>query len=106
MHAFMTVVGVVILSMTTGCGASVVSKFSKQGASYSDYLQDRQACQKEYTMRYEYARADAYRGQAESTTCVNHGMFVSCMAIKGWLRDQTNGYAPPPGGVVRGCPGT
>src|SRR5687767_2674833 len=66
--------------------------YTKAGATYNDYLLDRQAC----------------FGQSmnEANTCSNGGLFTSCMVIKGWERVESGGFQPPPGGAVTVCPGT
>jgi hypothetical protein len=66
--------------------SACVNGFSKQGASYQNYLDDRYACLKE----------------AAGPFCANKGVMVTCMMQKGW-RESSDGFKPPQGAAVRMC---
>ncbi|MDG1957953.1 MAG: hypothetical protein P8K76_02090 [Candidatus Binatia bacterium] len=88
----------------SGCA----SRYSKPGGSYQEYLETRHQCLQENMMRYSelgiYINSDFGSAGSKQTSCLNGGMFASCMAVKGWIRDS-EGFAPPGGGVSV-CPGT
>ena len=92
-----TLVPVSLLTLTllvpTGC-AYTVFKYSKPGAAYGEYLEDRSVCLKENMTSHT------------QVPCLHGGLFVTCMVGLGWHRDQANGFGPPDGAVVSICPGT
>ncbi len=91
---------IAVAAAVAGCAIQPIHRWSRPGATYRDYLQDRYACVKD-------ARATAGSGYllsngvgAESSgPVISSSVFMPCMAAKGWSLDP-NGFQPPPGGVV------
>jgi hypothetical protein len=81
-------VGAVVSALALSACASV-SGFAKSGGSYDEYLADRFACMK----------------IASGPRCANDGLYVSCMAQKGW-RQGSEGFRPPAEAVIAMCPGS
>ena len=100
-----TLLAVVIA--TSGC-APRVTRFAKPGGTHQEYMQTRHRCLKENMQ--EYYGAGVYANNSfggvnlTATTCLNGGMFDTCMAMEGWQIDS-KGFAPPGRGVRR-CPGS
>jgi hypothetical protein len=80
----------------TACTAGWI----KTGATYDDYLQDRYKCILDARAQVSGFTVDAYGGSGSSRPAVSNSIFQPCMASKGWIRDDQNGFKPPPGGAV------
>ncbi|HEY3777320.1 MAG TPA: hypothetical protein VGL35_04630 [Rhizomicrobium sp.] len=78
-----------------GCAENVPTvRWSKPAASYDEFVQDRAACAS--TAREEsqpfYLGGTRYAGRPDA---VESGLFVPCMAARGWHEDP-KGFAAPP----------
>jgi len=100
--------GAVLMALgSVGCGRAF--RYSKPGASYGEYIKDRDGCLRENMVTEASASGAAYGTAASFGSsvhqCLQCGLYVSCMSLKDWQADP-NGYAPPEGGRVRCCPGS
>jgi len=72
-----------------------ITGWAKQGASYDDYLKDRSEC----ILAARVPINDGYRGSG-SRQAISAPLVGPCMNARGWVRDDTNGFKPPPGREV------
>lgn len=75
-----------LLAISISISGCASSGFSKPGGKYESFMADRFDCMK----------------IASNAHCANNGLYVSCMAQKGWAEDS-NGFKPPEGASVRMC---
>ena len=66
--------------------------WAKPGASYDDYLRDRSQC----ILAARIPTSDAYR-IGVSPQAISAPIVGPCMNARGWVRDDANGFKPPPG---------
>ena len=79
-----------------GCAEDVPTmKWSKPGASYEQFVEDRTACvqQTQEQSRPFYLGGNRYGGRKNA---LDSGIFLPCMHGHGYVVDP-NGYAAPPG---------
>jgi hypothetical protein len=75
---------------------------AKPGATYDDYLKDRYQCILDARTQVSVGYVDAYGGALNSGQQISRPIAEACMAAKGWVRDDLNGFKPPGGGVPLG----
>jgi hypothetical protein len=77
-----------------GCAEDVPTvKWSKPGATYDEFMQDRGACvgQAREESRPFYVGGQRYAGRPDA---LDSGLFFPCMAARGYRQDP-NGFAAP-----------
>lgn len=79
----MKVILCVLLISLAGCSTG----YSRPGASYNDYLNERLECVKISAAR----------------NCLNMPLYRSCMMQKGWQEVQDGGFMPPSGMGLHAC---
>jgi hypothetical protein len=100
----LALVGLVV----SGCATTPLptKKWSKAGVTYDDFLKDRYACiqdarghQSSSFVQGGTPYGPGY-GAASSRDAVNGGIFMACMAARGYRFDMNGEFGPPPGGEV------
>ncbi|MGH6877906.1 MAG: hypothetical protein ACREHV_11105 [Rhizomicrobium sp.] len=79
-----------------GCAENVPTiRWSRPGATYDQFVQDREACVKETRQESQpfILGGARYGGR---TDALDSGLFFSCMAAHGFRQDP-KGFAAPPG---------
>ena len=107
MRRVILVIAVLVAACASGGGQW---HYDKPGADYQEYVETRNECAQKHTMAYSGAGAyvNAYAGgyNPRRITCLNGGMFDSCMAVAGWSRvDPPAGFVAPGEGITT-CPDT
>jgi len=91
------VVLAVIVLLLAGCAEEDVAsvRWSQPGATYDQFVQDRDACANQARERSQpfFVAGQRYAGRSDA---VDSGLFFPCMAARGWRQDP-KGFAPPPG---------
>jgi hypothetical protein len=78
-----------------GCAEDLPTvKWSKPGATYDEFVTDREACAKQAREQSEpfYFAGQRYAGRPDA---VDSGQFFPCMTQRGYRQDP-NGFAAPP----------
>jgi hypothetical protein len=94
------VVGMALCVILMGCAQPVmVLGWSRPGASYQDFLNDRHGCIGDARSQASGATADNGSGATGGKLAVNAVVYLPCMAAHGWTQGA-NGYQPPRGEQV------
>jgi hypothetical protein len=80
--------------MIGGCATAPPLQLAKPGGSYQDFSTDRYECVKEASRPYSGAYVNAYGGSSSSVVMPSRGVYLSCMAARGWHVVQSGGYVP------------
>jgi hypothetical protein len=95
--------GLIALSLLqSGCARPTVG-WARSGASYPQYLEQRMECAQQAMTSEGGVYSDQYGVSGRSRSCMNQGVFFSCMYGKGWTRNDARGFTPPPGGSIQLC---
>jgi hypothetical protein len=84
--------------MCTACASPM--KFSHETANYDDFQRDRYACIQE--ARFTATGGNFHEGSGSIRTGVaaNQGIYLSCMALKGYRESPDGEFLPPSGAEV------
>jgi hypothetical protein len=77
----------------------VPHRWAKHGATYNQFLKDRQACIQRARSRQPEGFLDGSAGMSVSNDVVISGVFVTCMARRGYKEDPNGPFVPPGGGL-------
>jgi hypothetical protein len=94
MRIFCIVAGVLAAFALAGCADDVPAvHWSKPGATYDQFVQDRDACASEAREESQpfMLGGARYAGRSDA---VDSGLFFPCMAARGYRQDP-RGFAPP-----------
>jgi len=97
--ALVFAVGAALVLESCATAPPPVFRWSKAGATYQQFLQDRYACILQARTNTSSAFVYGSTGAAQSGQTISASIFLPCMAAKGYMQDA-NGFAPPDGGVV------
>jgi len=104
------VIGGATVGCTTMNSLNEPLAWGKPGGTYEEYMENRLTCIHESMMNYSAGAAviGSYGGasRSNSTSCLNRGLFGTCMTMKGWATKKAGGFKPPKAAWVTGCPGT
>jgi hypothetical protein len=83
--------------LLAGCATEPkMFRFTKAGATQQAYMQDRYDCSMQGRQNVSRAIFSEGSGAAYSTMAVNRGMFMSCMALRGYRLDPNGPLIAPP----------
>jgi hypothetical protein len=86
--------------MLAACAAQQTLRYSKPGATNEQFQKDRYECIQQARKPVSSAYVGAYGANAESNVAVDRGMFVSCLAVRGYTVRPDGEFTAPPGGQV------
>src|SRR5690242_7087774 len=86
----------VSLMLLTGCVSPPPAPLQlyKSGASYQEFSSDRYSCIREAQQRVSGASVNAYGGVSESRVLPSRGIYLNCMAARGYYPVESGGFVP------------
>lgn len=75
-------------------------RWSKEGGTQAAYLQDRYECLRESQKQRSRYAANQHAAGGGSSQVTDSGLFMACMAARGYVRDDAGPFAPPDGAGV------
>ena len=98
----MRAVAAIVLLIAMGlCSCGKAPQFSHPSSNQQTYMQDRYACIQQSQQARSSAYVNAYGGSSEGGTFVSRGLFMNCMAAKGYTADPNGPLITPAANVVR-----
>jgi hypothetical protein len=83
-----------VFLILAGCAHAPATQLYKDGASYQDFSSDRYACIQEAQQPVSRAHISQYGGSARSEVRPSRGVYLSCMAARGYHPVESGGFVP------------
>jgi Tfp pilus assembly protein PilV len=93
------VIALLLVLGLAGCSAKA-PQFSHTSATQQTYMQDRYACIQQSQTSRSSTYVNGYGGSQEAGTYVSRGLFMNCMAAKGYSADPNGRLITPAANIV------